>query len=198
MNRIDRTPPAWIAALALMSTAMSVQAAPDNWGVEGAHGELHISGVLSAGACRLDMTSLFQQVEMGVIPTATLQRPGDQGEPVAVQLQLRDCLPVGGRQRDDRTANLTWDGIQPVVSVSFVARLDDDNPALVQARGSSGLGLRLLDSHKRDVRLGSRGAPQFLTPYNDQLTYYVVPERTRAPLAPGAFRASVDFRLNYD
>jgi type 1 fimbria pilin len=30
------------------------------------------------------------------------------------------------------------------------------------------------------------------------LTYYVVPERTRAALAPGAFRASVDFRLNYD
>lgn len=144
------------------------------------------------------MTSLFQQVEMGVVPTAPLQRPGDRGEPVAVQLQLRDCLPVGGRQRDDRTGSLTWDGIQPVVSVSFAARMDDDNPALVQARGASGLGLRLLDSQKRDVRLGARGAPQFLTPYNDQLTYYVVPERTRAALAPGAFRASVDFRLNYD
>jgi type 1 fimbria pilin len=198
MKRSDRTPPAWVAALALMSTAMSAQAAPDNWGVEGAHGELHINGALSAGACRLDMASLFQQVEMGVIPTAPLQRPGDQGEPVAVQLQLRDCLPVGGRQRDDRNGNLTWDGIQPVVSVSFVARMDDDNPALVKARGASGLGLRLLDSQKRDVRLGSRGSPQFLTPYNDQLTYYVVPERTQAPLAPGAFRASVDFRLNYD
>ncbi|MBO1503376.1 type 1 fimbrial protein [Serratia proteamaculans] len=181
-----------------MSTAMSAQAAPDNWGVEGAHGELHISGALAAGACRLDMTSLFQQVEMGVIPTATLLRPGDQGEPVAVQLQLRDCLPVGGRQRDDRIGSLTWDSIQPVVSVSFAARMDDDNPDLVQARGASGLGLRLLDSQKRDVRLGSRGAPQLLTPYNDQLTYYVVPERTRAALAPGAFRASVDFRLNYD
>ncbi|MGE6472950.1 fimbrial protein [Serratia proteamaculans] len=198
MNRIDRTPPAWIAALALMSTVMSAQAAPDNWGVEGAHGELHISGTLSAGACRLDMTSLFQQVEMGVIPTATLLRPGDQGEPVAVQLQLRDCLPVGGRQRDDRIGSLTWDSIQPVVSVSFAARMDDDNPDLVQARGASGLGLRLLDSQKRDVRFGSRGAPQLLTPYNDQLTYYVVPERSRAALAPGAFRASVDFRLNYD
>jgi type 1 fimbria pilin len=84
MNRIDRTPPAWVAALVLMSTAISAQAAPDNWGVEGAHGELHISGALSAGACRLDMTSLFQQVEMGVVPTAPLQRPGDRGEPVAV------------------------------------------------------------------------------------------------------------------
>lgn len=198
MNRSDRTPPAWVAALALMGTVMTAQAAPDNWGVEGAHGELHISGALSAGACRLDMTSLFQQVEMGVIPTAPLLRPGDQGEPVVVQLQLRDCLPVGGRQRDDYNGNLTWDSIQPVVTVSFAARMDNDNPELVKASGASGLGLRLLDGQKRDVRLGSRGAPQFLTPYNDQLTYYVVPERTRAPLAPGAFRASVDFRLNYD
>ncbi len=198
MNRSERTTPVWIAALALMGTAMSAQAAPDNWGVEGAHGELHISGALSAGACRLDMTSLFQQVDLGVLPAATLLHPGDQGEPVAVQLQLRDCLPVGGRQRDDRIGSLTWDSIQPVVSVSFVARMDDDNPALVKARGASGIGLRLLDSQRRDVRLGARGAPQWLTPYNDQLTYYVVPERTWAPMLPGAFRANVDFRLNYD
>lgn len=198
MNRIDRTAPAWLAALAVMMWVTPVQAAPDNWGVEGAHGELHISGALAAGACRLDMTSLFQQVELGVIPTASLLRPGDRGVPVAVQLQLRDCLPVGGRQRDERSANLTWDSIQPVVSVSFAARADDDNPELVKARGASGLGLRLLDSQRRDVHLELRGTPQFLTPYNDQLTYYVVPERTRAPLVPGAFRASVDFRLNYD
>ncbi|MFS7243199.1 fimbrial protein [Serratia proteamaculans] len=198
MNRINRTVPAWIAALVLLGSVTSAQATPDNSSVEGAHGELHISGALAAGACRLDMASLFQQVDMGGIPTATLLHPGDRGEPVAVQLQLRDCLPVGGRQRDDRIGSLTWDSIQPVVSVSFAARMDDDNPDLVQARGVSGLGLRLLDSQRRDVRLGSRGIPQLLTPYNDQLTYYVVPERTRAPLAPGAFRASVDFRLNYD
>lgn len=198
MNRIDRTALAWIAALALMSSVMPAQAAVDNWDVDGSYGELHITGALAAGACRLDMTSLFQQVDMGVLPAASLLHPGDQGVPVAVQLQLRDCLPVGGRQRDDRISSLTWDSIQPVVSVSFAARADDDNPALVKARGASGFGLRLLDSQRRDVRLGARGAPQWLTPYNDQLTYYVVPERTRAPLSPGAFRASVDFRLNYD
>lgn len=198
MNRIDRTALALIAALVLMSSVTSAQAAVDNWGVDGAYGELHITGALTAGACRLDMTSLFQQVDMGVLPAAALLHPGDQGVPVAVQLQLRDCLPVGGRQRDDRIGSLTWDSIQPVVSVSFAARADDDNPALVKARGASGIGLRLLDSQRRDVRLGARGAPQWLTPYNDQLTYYVVPERTRAPLSPGAFRASVDFRLNYD
>jgi type 1 fimbria pilin len=198
MNRIDRTATAWIAALVLTSGMTSAQAAPDNWGVEGAHGELHISGALAAGACRLDMASQFQQVDIGVIPTAALLQPGDQGTPVAVQLQLRDCLPVGGRQRDVRIGSLTWDHIQPVVSVSFAARADDDNPALVKARGTSGFGLRLLDSGRRDVRLGARGAPQLLSLYNDQLTYYVVPERTRAQLAPGAFRANVDFQLNYD
>lgn len=51
---------------------------------------------------------------------------------------------------------------------------------------------------KRDVRLGSRGAPQYLTPGNSVLTYYVVPERTPAPLVAGAWHAVVNFGLNYD
>ncbi|QGH61591.1 fimbrial protein [Serratia proteamaculans] len=171
---------------------------PDNWDVEGEHGELHVFGALTEGACRLDMVSAFQQVELGETANGRLQRVGSQGTPVTFHLQLRDCGRLGGRQRDLRTGSLTWDARQPVMTVSFVAPADPDTPALVQTRGVSGVGLRIRDAKGRDIRLGDRGAPQFVTPANDELVYTVTPERTKAPLTLGHYRAVVDFRLNYD
>ncbi|WP_028127826.1 fimbrial protein [Serratia marcescens] len=52
--------------------------------------------------------------------------------------------------------------------------------------------------HGHDVRLGSRGAPLALAVGQQALNYTVTPERTRAPLVPGAYAAVVDFQLSYD
>ncbi|WPU21983.1 fimbrial protein [Cedecea neteri] len=190
--------PLALAGLLLMALPPLASANPDNWNVEGEHGELHVSGALMEGACRLDMTSAFQQVELGETPNARLRQAGDQGSPVAFRLQLRDCARLGGRQRDVRTGSVTWDALQPVMTVSFVSPAAPEAPALVQVTGVSGIGLRLRDSHGRDIRLGDRGVPQFVTPANDALVYTVTPERTRASLTTGSYRAVVDFRLNYD
>ncbi len=186
-----------LGSLLLLSAGAQAQT-PDNWNVEGAHGVLNVSGVLTEGACRLDMQSAFQQVQLGTTTANILRTPGSQGTPVAVQLYLRDCLRSGGSQTDVRTGSKTYDRLQPVVSVTFRGVTDADNPDLLKVQGTSGLALRLLDGERRDVRLGSRGVPQYLTPYNSVLTYYVVPERTSAPLVAGAYRAVVNFGLNYD
>jgi type 1 fimbria pilin len=186
-----------LAGLVMLSAGAHAAQA-DNWNVEGEHGVLRVSGALTEGACRLDMQSATQSVVLGNTETASLRRVGDRGAPVAVQLYLRDCLASGGRQTDVRTGARTRSSRQPVVTVTFRGVQDADNPALLKVRGASGLGMRLLDSEKRDVRLGSRGVPQYLNPYNSELTYYVVPERTRAPLMAGAYRAVVDFQLSYD
>ncbi|WP_368045634.1 fimbrial protein, partial [Escherichia coli] len=61
-----------------------------------------------------------------------------------------------------------------------------------------GLALRLLDDAGQDIRLGSRGQPLLLTPGQNSLIYTVRPERTAAMLNPGAYTATVDFRLSYD
>lgn len=96
------------------------------------------------------------------------------------------------------TGSRTYDRLQPLVSVTFRGVTDEDNPALLKVQGTSGLALRLLDDEKRDVRLNSRGVPRYLTPDNSVLTYYVVPERTAAHLVVGAYRAVVNFGMNYD
>lgn len=190
--------PLMLTGALMVALSPLASATPDNWDVEGEHGELHVFGALTEGACRLDMTSAYQQIELGETPNARLRRVGAQGTPVTFRLQLRDCVRLGGRQRDVRFGNVTWDALQPVMTVSFVAPADLDTPALVQTRGVSGVGLRLRDAEGRDIRLGDRGAPRFITPASDELLYTVTPERTRAPLTTGSYRAVVDFRLNYD
>ncbi|MCR1000192.1 fimbrial protein [Serratia rubidaea] len=178
--------------------ASGVAAAAGNWQVEGANGVLHVHGVLTESACRLEMSSAEQSVSLGNTGSGRLQRAGDRGEPVAFQLRLRDCIRTNGSSRDERGGVLNWDANQPLVSVRFIAPADDDNAQLIKVQGVSGLGLRMLDAAGRDIRLGFRGKPQFLTPGQDALTYRVMPERTAAPLQAGAYRSQINFRLNYD
>lgn len=172
--------------------------AADNCDVDGANGTLYVHGALTESACRLEMSSAHQDIWLGETGTAQLEALGAQGTPVAFELRLKDCLRTPASLRDSRSGVLNWAPNQPAVSVSFRAPADMDSPQLVKVQGVSGLGLRLLDSRGKDVRLGSRGEPLFLTPGQSSLTYTVAPERTPAPLVAGAYRAAVDFQLSYD
>ncbi|HEJ9150382.1 TPA: type 1 fimbrial protein [Serratia marcescens] len=170
----------------------------DNWYTDGANGVLQVRGALTESACRLEMESAWQDISLGEIGTGRLQNVGDRGTPVAFELRLQDCLrsPVGSR--DARTGALSWASNQPAVSVSFRAVQDADNPQLVKAQGVAGLGLRLEDGRGQDMRLGSRGEPLLLTPGQNALSYTVAPERTKAALVAGSYRATLDFSLSYD
>ena len=184
-----------LVILALLPvTAMSV----DHWEVEGEHGELYVHGALTEGVCYLDMRSRWQEVELGSASTAKLQRPGDRGTPVTFTLRLRDCTRKGGSLLDKRSGKLTWDAIQPVVAVRFMAPADPDNPDLVKVSGVDGLGLRITDDQGRDIQLGEQGRAYFVAPAQDELVYQVSPERTLASLTTGPYRAVVNFSLEYD
>ncbi|SNY79831.1 fimbrial protein [Enterobacter sp. CC120223-11] len=170
----------------------------DNWDVDGANGSLYVHGTLTESACRLDMDSARQDVNLGAIGTGQLKNTGDRGEPVRVELRLMDCLRSPASSRDLRTGGLAWGNDQPAVTVSFQSTRDADSPQLVKVQGVAGLGLRLEDWRGEDVRLGSRGKPLLLTPGQNTLTYIITPERTSASLMAGSYRAVVDFHLSYD
>lgn len=166
--------------------------------VEGMNGMLNISGSMHEIPCALEMNSLHQTIDLGAVSASQLQRPGDQARPVAFQLRFADCQRAAGTIRSERTGNLTWSAFQPVLSVMFVAPADADDPRLVKVQGITGMGLRLADALGRDVQLGSRGEPLFLPLGSNTQTWTVQPTRTAAPLTSGAFRAVVDFKLNYE
>ncbi|MBH3276405.1 fimbrial protein [Serratia marcescens] len=170
----------------------------DNWYTDGANGVLQVRGALTESACRLEMESAWQDISLGEIGTGRLQNVGDRGTPVVFELRLQDCLRSPAGNRDAHTGALSWAANQPAVTVTFRAVQDADNPQLVKAQGVTGLGLRLEDGRGQDVRLGSRGEPLLLTPGQNALSYTVAPERTKAALVAGSYRATLDFSLSYD
>ncbi|MFJ7883525.1 fimbrial protein [Pseudomonas sp. NPDC096917] len=182
-----------LGSLLLMFPVLQAQAETPGMG-----GLLDITGSLHHAPCVLDMTSAYQTVELGNLPRSHLERPGDQAAPVAFQLRLQECRRASGSLEDERKGILVWSAYQPVVSVSFLAPADADDPRLVKVQGVTGLGLRLTDAEGRDVQLGSRGHPLFVAHGSDTLVWHVHPTRTAAALTNGQFRAVVDFRLNYE
>ncbi|WP_174508667.1 fimbrial protein [Klebsiella oxytoca] len=165
--------------------------------IDGLHGIVRVSGTLTESACRLEMSSADQSVSLGNIDTARFTRIGARGTPVVVKLHLQDCLRNAANNRD-LEGNLVWSAHQPAVSLTFTGAQDTWNPQLFLARGVSGMGIRLTDVSHRNVMPGLPGQPQLMTPGNNVLTYYIVPERTSAPLQAGAYLAQVNFRLNYE
>lgn len=165
--------------------------------IDGEIGVLRVSGALTESACRLEMSSADQSVELGEVGTGRLQHVGERGTAVAVTLHLQDCLRSAANNRDQQ-GNLTWSNSQPAVSLTFTGVQDNNDPDLFLARGVGGMGLRLTDAAHRDVVPGLAGQPQLLTPGSNVLTYYIAPERTGAPLQAGAYLAHVNFRLSYE
>lgn len=172
--------------------------AMNNADVDEMNGTLFITGALTESACRLEMSSVRQEVLLGEVGTGRLQFVGAKGNPVRIDLRLEDCLKSNVASRDMSTGTLSWASEQPVMSMSFSAVRDEDNPTLVKAQGVSGMGLRLEDVQGRKVHLGSRGSPLLLQPGQNTLSFTVIPERTRAVLVAGSYQARVNIHLTYD
>ncbi|KZQ36084.1 fimbrial protein [Enterobacter mori] len=172
--------------------------ATDDWNVDGEHGELHVFGVLSEGAGELDMKSSHQDVAVDTNFRVNLRAPGDMGPPISFTLHFRDIKRTYGSQTDHYTGAITYSAVQPVITVSFDAPVDYDNPSLIRVRGTSGVALLLRDQLGRKVIPGEEGEPLFLTPSSDDLVYTVTPVRTSAPLTTGTFKAVARFRVEYD
>lgn len=150
------------------------------------------------GACILEMQSASQEISLSTLSASQLKKVGNRGAPVPVVLHFKYCIRMKGSLTDRRTGSRSWDAIQPIVTVMFLAPADSSNPELVQVTGAQGIGLRITDARQNDIRLGERSKPQFLTPGSNDLVFYVTPERTSEQLILGPWKAVVNFSLEYD
>lgn len=201
----------WPVALSLMLGSLSIVSAEtsadivkknwnqsNNWDVDGAHGVLYVHGALTESACRLEMSSARQDIDLQEIGTGRLRDFGASGNPVSFELRLADCLNTDISLQDLRTGERMFTIGQPAIRVSFRSVQDENSPQWVKVQGVSGIGLRLLDEHGDDIRLGERGRPLQLSQGENTLRYSVTPMRTAAPLKAGAYHAVVDFHLSYE
>lgn len=157
-----------------------------------------VAGIMVEGACILEMQSASQEISLSAVSASLLKKIGNRGAPLPIVLHLKNCIRMQGSITDRRTGSRSWDAIQPIASLTFLAPADSDNPALVQVTGARGIGLRITDAGQNDIRLGERSKPQFLTPGSDDLVFYVAPERTSEQLVMGPYKAVVNFSLEYD
>ena len=91
----------------VLLTSQGSRAEPGN------HGMLFVHGALTEGACRLEMSSAYQDIWLGDTTTSSLAAPGNRTQPVAFQLRLRDCTRMGAAIRDTRLGYRLWDAYQP-------------------------------------------------------------------------------------
>lgn len=166
--------------------------------IDGEHGVLYVYGALTTSACRLEMVSAQQIVEVGTFPTGQLLHPGDAGQAVPVIFRLADCISVPSATRDKQNGNMTRSVDEPSVSLRFSALTDADNPSLIGIKGASGFGLKLTSRQGPPVRLNEFDRPHFLVPGQDSLEYILTPVRTRAFMRPGAWHALINVGFSYD
>ena len=169
----------------------------DNWDVDGANGSLYVHGALTESACRLAMSSAYQTIELGTVGTGQLQQVGQMGTPIAVTLQLEDCLSSESRNRN-QLGNLLWSPDMPAMKIRFLAPSDKQSPNLVAVDGAQGLALQLSDVAYQPIRLGQFSSSHLISPGQNTLTYYVTPVRTAAGLTAGAYTALIRFQLSYE
>lgn len=183
----------------IFSLAPVFTVSADSFDIDGLHGTLTVNGMMTEAPCTMDVTkSVRQEVSLGEIPSSSLRKPGDRAEPVSFELEFRNCIRTQSRLRDVRTDTPTWDAIQPIVSVSFVAVSNKYYPEMLSVKGVSGLALEVTDAQGEDIRLGSQGRPQFLDAPQGSLQYFVTPVRTPEKLTEGSFSAVMDFKVDYD
>ena len=157
-----------------------------------------VVGMMVEGACILEMQSASQEISLSTLSASLLKKVGNRGAPVPVVLHFKYCVRMQGSITDRRTGSRSWDAIQPIATLTFLAPADSYNPELVQVTGARGVGLRITDARQNDIHLGERSKPQFLTPGSSDLVFYVTPERTPEQLILGPYKAVVNFSLEYD
>lgn len=184
-------------AIIMLVTGMTRAVASDTI-ADGDNGTLYVNGELMRSACNIETASLWQTISMGEVTTGELVSPGDRGHATAVHLHLRDCTETGldeGRKQDGTVVRVVD---QPEVRISFMSDRDPDNGDLFTVQGAKGFGLRLEDAGYHEVAPGEIAELLTADAGSDELTYWLQPERTHAPLQEGAWRSVINMRFSYE
>ncbi|HDS5356311.1 MULTISPECIES: fimbrial protein [Enterobacter] len=188
--------------LIILMTTLVIQVShaseQNNWLTNSLHGMFHVNGAVYRDACRLDMTSVFQEIDLGDTKTSQLNHPGDRGRATTLELRLKDCQQTSRSLMNVPGALLNWSDSQPLATIRFIANSHKDNDQLIALNGIEGIGLRITDHQGKSVPLGQRGGALFLEPGTDTLIYHVAPERTLSALEANEWDAFVSFELIYD
>lgn len=185
-------------AIFLLSIQTLLAEEPVQPWIDGVSSSITVKGALVESTCVLDMASADQTITLSDIPKYELYQFGQDGQAIPFQLKLRDCGSTGNTVRDPNHGNnLTWLPDQQAVFFTFYS--EQQRNGLIKPIGNAqGIALRLEDRLHRSIALGQKSYLQILNQGDNNLVFYVIPQRTNEPLMPGAFSAVVNFQLTYE
>lgn len=184
--------------LILAAASLQAQAATHNGKeVQGTAGWLHVKGLMQEPACRIDMASRYQSVILPPIGTDDFARVGDRARGTQFYIRLEGCKRSAGTVVDTRNNTVLWSDWQPIATLTFSGVADTHNARLFKVQGAEGIGLHLQDAQGKALLPGVKSHPQFLTPGDNMLYFYLMPERTSAALLAGSYSATLDFQIHY-
>lgn len=160
-------------------------------------GKLYVHGSLIESACNIEMASLDQSINLGVVETANLKHIGDRATPTSFEIKLENCRLTETNILDFKTGLTTWSATQPGMKIRFLAESDALNPGVIHANGAKGLGLEITDSFGNFISIGSLSRPFLLSTSQNILIYNITPVKT-APLEPNTFDAIISFEILYE
>ncbi|MGA4620914.1 fimbrial protein [Citrobacter meridianamericanus] len=189
----------YIVLASLMITVSVNARALDSLAIDGEHGTLNVIGELVEGACWIDNGSVYQQIELGEVNFAELADENANIQPRRFFIALRDCIYYSGDMRDARNGNLTTNSMQPIVKISFATVQEQEQKNVIEVEGmAQGISLRLSDSQYRPVYLNDNNRLYVINSINDKLIYNVQVVRNNHKLIAGPYRATLNFKLDYD
>ena len=169
----------------LFNTVFAVQEHKDE-------GRVMLSGQILDSACALDANSAYQVIEMDPVPVGRLVRDGES-DPHPFSLSLVSCSLT--RPDPERPGNYLPDSEH--VRVTFEGQTDREGRSFAALGSSQGVALHITDVNGRE---STPGVPMDLAPLSgrDQTLHYVIQLiGNDRPMAVGAHRAAVRFRLEY-
>lgn len=165
--------------------------------VAGNVGKLRVYGALVESACRLEMSSLDQTIDLGNIQTADLKFVGDKAKSTDFSIQLEDCISTQTNIKNVTTDTDLWSTDQPGFKVRFLAKSEPFFPNLIAVSGAKGIALQLNETDGVEIKLGMDSKPLLVTPKQEGFNYKVTPVRI-GDLEANAFQSIISFEVIYD
>lgn len=165
---------------------LSVQAATPNDGV------VALEGQILDSACALDTGSVYQLIEMDPVPMGRLIREGD-GDPHPFSLRLVKCSLTRPDPESPGQYLPDWQHVR----VTFEGLSDREGRSFAASGSSEGVALHITDLQGRESIPGV-AMPMIPLTGEDQTLHFIVQlVGNDRPMAVGAHRAAVRFRLEY-
>lgn len=164
---------------------------------DGNHGVLVVRGSLTENPCTLSMNSDYQEINIGNISFADLNRI-KSNKRFPFTIELVDCLDTSTRLFNYDTGRSAWNSSQPGLKVRFIATADNYQNDIISVTGVKGMGLKITDKNGSAMALNKNSEPLLVERNKNTLIYYVSPVKTSDELTAGSFFALMNFEINYD